>query len=362
MDYKELNLIGSTSPHLRTKDGAGHIMGEVIIAMLLPLAFGVYNFGPRALAVTLVSVAGCCFFEWLYRALLKKNNTLSDLSAVVTGMLIAFVCPVTIPYWIVLVGDFFAIVIVKQLFGGVGKNFLNPALAARAFMLSWAGEMSTWVGPRTATPVFRIEGVTGSGFLASLFGNFDAVTYPTPMALLHENNLSGLQQMYDLPKMLVGLTGGCIGEVSALVLILCGLFLVWRKVITWYIPVSYIGTVAVLTFLFPRGNDPVQWMLYNLLGGGLMLGAIFMATDYVTSPVSHLGQAIFGIGCGLITVFIRYFGAFSEGVCYSILIMNLTVWIIDKNIHPHRFGVPKAAKAPKEPKAEKAKKEEAKKK
>ena len=361
MDYKELNLIGSTSPHLRTKDGAGHIMGEVVIAMLLPLAFGIYNFGPRALATTVVSVAGCCFFELLYRVLLRKNNTLGDMSAVVTGMLIAFVCPVTIPYWILLVGDFFAIVIVKQLFGGVGKNFLNPALAARAFMLSWAGEMSTWVGPRTATPVFRIDGVTGTGFVASLFGKFDAVTYPTPMALLHENNLPGLQQMYDLPKMFVGLTGGCIGEVSAMLLLLCGLFLVWRKVITWYIPVSYIGTVAVLTFLFPRGNEPVQWMLYNLLGGGLMLGAIFMATDYVTSPVSHLGQAIFGVGCGLITVFIRYFGSYSEGVCYSILIMNLTVWIIDKNIRPRRFGVPKAAKAPKEPKEEKGKKEEAKK-
>ncbi|MCI9445074.1 MAG: RnfABCDGE type electron transport complex subunit D [Oscillospiraceae bacterium] len=363
MDYKELNLIGSTSPHLRTRDGAGHIMGEVIIAMLLPLAFGIYNFGPRALAATLVSVAGCCFFEWLYRALLKKNNTLGDLSAVVTGMLIAFVCPVTIPYWILLVGDFFAIVVVKQLFGGVGKNFLNPALAARAFMLSWAGEMSTWVGPRTSTPVFHMAGMEDlPGFLGSLFGTFDAATYPTPMALLHENNLSGLQQMYDLPKMFVGLTGGCIGEVSALLLILCGLFLVWRKVITWYIPVSYIGTVAALTFLFPRGNDPVQWMLYNLLGGGLLLGAIFMATDYVTSPVSHLGQAIFGVGCGLITVFIRYFGAFSEGVCYSILIMNLTVWIIDKNIRPHRFGVPKKTR-PEAPRPEPAKKkEEAKKK
>ena len=338
MDYKDLNLIGSTSPHLRTKDGAGHIMGEVLAAMLPPLAFGVYNFGPRALGMALVSVAGCCFFEWLYRALLRKDNTLGDLSAAVTGVLIAFVCPVTIPYWILLVGDFFAIVVVKQLFGGVGKNFLNPALAARAFMLSWAGEMSTWVGPRTATP---------------LWGAFDAVTYPTPMALLHENNLGGLQQIYDLPKMFVGFTGGCMGEVSALLLLLCGLFLVWRKVITWYIPVSYIGTVAALTFLFPRGNDPVQWMLYNLLGGGLMLGAVFMATDYVTSPVSHLGQAIFGVGCGLITVFIRYFGSYSEGVCYAILIMNLTVWIIDKNIHPHRFGVPKTVRAAKAPPAEK---------
>ena len=340
MDYKDLNLIGSSSPHIRTKDGAGHIMGEVMIAMVLPLAFAVYNFGPRALTAALVSVAGCCAFEWLYRAMLHKNNTLSDFSAAVTGILIAFVCPVTIPYWILLVGDFFAIVVVKQLFGGVGKNFLNPALAARAFMLCWAGEMTTWVGPRSSVPVM---------------GVIDAATYPTPMSLLHENNLSGLQQIYDLPKMFVGLIGGSMGEVSAMLLILGGLFLIWRKVITWYIPVTYIGTVAVLTFLFPRGNDPVQWMLYNLLGGGLMLGAFFMATDYVTSPVSHLGQAIYGVGCGLITVFIRYFGSYNEGVCYAILIMNLTVWIIDKNIKPRRFGVVK------EKKAENAKKEAAKK-
>ena len=194
MDYKDLNLIGSSSPHIRTKDGAGHIMGEVLIAMVLPLAFAVYNFGPRALAAAAVSVAGCCCFEWLYRILLGKNNTLGDLSAAVTGVLIAFVCPVTVPYWVLLIGDFFAIVVVKQLFGGVGKNFLNPALAARAFMLCWAGEMTTWVAPRSPnfTPV-------------PVWGPFDAATYPTPMALLHENNLEGLQGIYDLSKMFVGL-------------------------------------------------------------------------------------------------------------------------------------------------------------
>ena len=330
MNYKELNLIGSSSPHIRTKDGAGHIMGEVLLAMLPALLFSIYNFGPRALGTTAVSVAGCCAFEWLYRAALKKDNTLGDLSAAVTGVLIAFVCPVTVPYWILLIGDFFAIVVVKQLFGGIGKNFLNPALAARAFMLSWAGEMTTWVGPHSSVPIA---------------GAFDAATYPTPMALLHANDLAGLKQMYDLPKMLVGLIGGSLGEVSALLLLLGGLFMIFRKVITWYIPVSYIGTVAVLTFLFPRGNDPLEWMLYNVLGGGLMLGAFFMATDYVTSPVSHKGQALFGIGCGLITVFIRYFGSYNEGVCYAILVLNLTVWIIDKNIRPARFGEIKPAKS-----------------
>ena len=332
MDYKALNLTGSSSPHIRTRDGAGHIMGEVLIALVPPLAFAVYNFGPLALTTAAVSVAGCCFFEWLYRLLLRKNNTLGDLSAAVTGLLIAMVSPVTIPLWILLIGDFFAIVVVKQLFGGVGKNFLNPALAARAFMLSWAGEMTRWVGPRSSLPFY------GS--------TVDAATFATPMSYLHANDLEGLMKATDLPKMFVGLTGGSMGEVSAMLLLLGGLFLLWRKVITWYIPVSYIGTVAVLTFLFPRGNDPVQWMLCNLLGGGLMLGAVFMATDYVTSPVSHLGQAIFGVGCGLITVFIRYFGSYNEGVCYAILIMNLTVWLIDKNIKPRRFGVAKEKKRP----------------
>ena len=167
-------------------------------------------------------------------------------------------------------------------------------------------------------------------------------------------------QMYDLPDMLVGFIGGSIGEVSALLLILGGAYLVFRKIITWYIPVSYIGTVALVTFLFPCGNDPMTWMLYQVLGGGLMLGAFFMATDYVTSPVSHKGQVIFGVGCGLITVFIRYFGAYSEGVCYAILVMNLVVWMIDKNIQPARFGVVKEAKPKPEKKEKETKKEAAK--
>jgi len=335
MDYKDLHLTGSSSPHIRARDGTAHIMGSVLIALFLPLIFGIFNFGPRALATTVVSAAGCCIFEWLYCILMRKGNSLGDLSAVVTGVLIAYISPVTIPYWILLVGDFFAIVVVKQLFGGIGKNFLNPALAARAFMLSWAGEMATWVPPRSSIPIW---------------GAFDAVTYPTPMSFLHGNDLTSLQSIYDLPQMFVGLIGGSMGEVSAMLILLGGLFLLVSKVITWHIPVSYIGTVALLTFFFPRGNDPVQWMLYHLLGGGLMLGAIFMATDYVTSPISHLGQIIFGTGCGLLTVFIRYFGSYNEGVCYAILIMNLTVWLIDRSIKPRRFGAVKRkrkkAKAP----------------
>ena len=213
-------------------------------------------------------------------------------------------------------------------------------------MLSWAGEMTKWVGPRTSIP---------------MTGEIDAVTYPTPMALLHENNLEGLMQMYDLPDMLVGFIGGSLGEVSALLLILGGVYLIFRKIITWYIPVSYIGTVALVTFLFPRGNDPLTWMLYQVLGGGLLLGAFFMATDYVTSPVSHKGQVIFGVGCGLLTVFIRYFGSYNEGVCYAILVMNLVVWMIDKSIKPARFGVVAEPKAKKEKPEKSEKKEGAKK-
>ena len=342
---EEYKLSVASSPHASSPVGTKNLMRDVLIALIPALAMGIYVFGPRALTTTLVSVIFCEIFEWGYCKLMHKPNPCKDLSAAITGVLLVFVCPVTLPYWMIIIGDFFAIVVVKQLFGGIGKNFLNPALAARAFMLSWAGEMSTWVGPRTSTP---------------LWGSFDAVTYPTPMALLHGNNLASLEQMYDLPEMLVGFIGGSMGEVSALLLIIGGVWLIFRKVITWHIPVCYIGTVAALTFLFPRGNDPMTWMLYNILGGGLMLGAFFMATDYVTSPVTHLGQAIFGVGCGLLTVFIRYFGSNSEGVCYAILVMNLVVWIIDKSIKPGRFGVAKAEKLSglgKKPEKKKEKKE-----
>ena len=327
-DYKELKLKASSSPHIRTKEDAGAIMLDVIIALLPALAFAVYNFGLRALAVTLVSMAGCVVFEALYRLVTRQHQTVGDGSAAVTGMLLAFVCPVTIPYWMILIADCFAIVIVKQLYGGIGKNFINPALAGRAFLFSWAGAMSSWAAPGTR---------------AALWGQVDVVTYPTPMSYLHAGDLSGLMEVYNHTDMFLGKIGGSIGEVSAICLLAGFLWLLCRKVILWNIPVSFVGTVALLTFLFPRGHDSLEWMLYNVLGGGLLLGAIFMATDYVTSPVSRKGQLIYGVGCGLITVFIRYFGAFNEGVAYAILCMNLVVWIIDKNVKPHRFGVPKTA-------------------
>lgn len=336
-DYKALKLIASSNPHIRSNEDTRSIMLDVIIALCPALAWSIYRFGFRALVAAIVSVGSAIFWEWLYRKLLKKPQMLGDLSAAVTGLLLSMVCPVTLPYWMLIVGNFFAIMVVKQLYGGLGKNFLNPALAGRAALVAcYASQMTSWIDP-------------SSGW-APLAGA-DAVTAATPMAMIGED-FAGLTATYSLSDMFIGFTGGSAGEVSAMMLLIGGLYLIFRKVISWHIPVAYIGTVALLALLFPGGNPAFQYMLYSIFGGGLMLGAFFMATDYVTSPVTKKGQIIFGIGCGLLTVFIRKFGSFPEGVCYSILLMNCTTWIIDQHVKPTRFGVDKAA--------EKAKKEAAK--
>ena len=331
-DYKNLKLIATSSPHIRAAENTRSIMLDVIIAMLPALAWSVVKFGFKALTLTVVSVLGCMFFEWGYRKIMKKPQSVGDLSSVVTGMLLAFVCPVTLPHWTILVGDFFAIVVVKQLFGGIGKNFLNPALAGRAALVaSYAGEMTKWIDP-------------ASGW-APVFGSTaDVVTAATPLALMKTGELETLTSTYSVSDRFFGNIGGSLGEISALLLLAGGLYLIWRKVISWHTPVAYIATVAVLAFLFPRyGASNVEWMVYSVLGGGVMLGAFFMATDYTTSPVTKAGQVIFGVGCGLLTIFIRYFGSYNEGVCYSIMIMNLLVALIDKNVKPSRFGVVKSA-------------------
>ena len=231
----------------------------------------------------------------------------------------------------IIIGAFFAIIVVKQLFGGIGKNFVNPALAGRAFLLgSYAGEMTKWIAPGETAPLF---GSTA-----------DVVTAATPLAYMKTGDMETLMSTYSINDMFLGKIPGSLGEVSALLLIVGGAYLIWRKVISWQTPAAYIATVAVLTFLFPKGGaDNLQFMLYSIFGGGLMLGAFFMATDYTTSPVTKTGQLIFGLGCGLLTVFIRYFGSYPEGVCYSILIMNCCTWIIDKYTKPTRFGVDKKA-------------------
>jgi electron transport complex protein RnfD len=331
-DYKNLKLIASSSPHIRSNENTRSIMLDVIIAMLPALAMAIWNFGWRALTLTLVSVVACVFWEWAYRKVLHKNNMVGDLSAVVTGMLLAFVCPVTLPYWMIIIGAFFSIVLVKQLYGGIGCNFLNPALAGRAALLAcYATAMTSWAAPGTRAPLF---GSTA-----------DVVTAATPMAMMKEGSMDALMDTYSVADMFLGKIGGSLGEASALALLLGGIYLLCRKVISWQIPVAYIATVAVLTLIAaPAGVSGVDYMIYNIFGGGLFLGAFFMATDYATSPVTKPGQLIFGIGCGLLTCFIRRFGSYPEGVCYSILIMNCTTWLLDKYIRPTIYGAPKKEK------------------
>ena len=339
-EVKKLNLTVASSPHVASPIDTQNLMRDVLIALVPALVFGVVFFGPRALVATIISVVACEFFEWAYRKLMHKSCANKDLSAAVTGVLLAFVCAPTLPYWMLIIGDFFAIVVVKQLFGGLGQNFMNPALAGRAFlMLCYPVAMTTWVVPGIGTD--KWAGLfSGSVTMTGA----DVVTGATPLSadFMH----AGLLPDASLGDVFVGNVGGCIGEISALALLVGGLYLIGRGVIRARIPVAYIATVAVLTFIFPKGDaDRLTWMAYQLFTGGLFLGAFFMATDYVTSPVTKKGEVIFGIGCGLLTVFIRYFGGYPEGVSYSILIMNCCVWLIDKVGKPNRYGVTKEMKA-----------------
>ena len=320
--YYELTI--SCSPHVHAPATTRTIMRDVILALTPALIGSVYFFGLRALVVTLISVASCVFFEWAWCQLMKQHCKVYDLSAVITGLLLAFVCPVTIPYWMIVVGDFFAIILVKMLFGGVGKNVVNPALAARAFMFSWPAAMSTWVQ-------------VGWNNRAGVVSAADAVTAATPMANLHQ----GILPEDSLLDMFFGNVGGSLGETSVVLLLLGFGYLLIRKVLSPRIPLAFLGTVAILALLFPMGNDRLAWMLAQLCGGGLMLGALFMATDYVTSPVTKLGQVVYGVGCGVLTVLIRYFGSYNEGVSYAILVMNFCVVLLDRIGRPKKFGAPK---------------------
>ena len=320
--FYELTI--SSSPHVHSSTTTKTIMRDVLIALAPAMVMGMYVFGLRALTVTAVSVAACVFFEWLYCKMTGMHCKIYDLSACVTGVLLAFVCPVTIPYWTIVLGALFAIMLVKMLFGGLGRNIVNPALAGRAFMFSWPVLMSTWVKPGLANA-------------AGIFSTADAVTAATPLANMHQ----GIMCEESVMELFVGTVGGCIGETSALALLIGFVYLLYRKVITARIPLAYIGTVAVLSFLFPMGNDRIAWMAAHLFGGGLMLGAIFMATDYVTSPVTKLGQLVYGIGCGVLTIMIRYFGGYNEGVSYAILCMNACVVLLDRIGRPVKFGAPK---------------------
>lgn len=307
----ERPLTIASAPHLTTRDTTRTLMLDVLIALMPALLFsGCYFFGPRAFLVTLVSAAGCVGFEALFCLITRRRQTVDDLSAVVTGVLLAFTLPANVPYWAVLMGDFFAIVVVKQLFGGLGKNFLNPALAGRAFLFSFPAVMS-------AFPAVR----SWEGFA------IDAQSAATPMASLHAGNLPSV----SLLEMFTGVRSGALGEVSAALLLLGGLYLLTRRVIRLRIPLSFLGTVAVLSWCFPQGgNSSLDWTLYSLMGGGLLLAAFFMATDFTTSPVTFWGQVVYGVGCGALTVFLRTFGSYPEGVGFAVLVMNLLAWPIDR--------------------------------
>ena len=312
-----MNLTVASSPHIRGNFRTNRIMLDVVLALLPALAVGIWQFGIRAIAVTLTCIAGAMVSEWLYAKVTKTRNTVVDGSAVVTGLLLAMTLPHTVPYWQALVGSAFAIIFVKCLCGGLGQNIFNPALAARAFlMLIWPVGLTRYVG-------------------------VDGATAATP---LHHMVMPALPEESVL-DMFLGNCPGSIGEISALALLIGGAYLVWRKVISIRIPAAYLGTVAVLTLVFHKTDAAMDWMLYSLFSGGVMLGAIFMATDYATSPATALGQIYYGIGCGVLTVLFRYFGLFPEGVTYAILIMNAFVWVLDRYTAPRRFGVKKGGAA-----------------
>ena len=328
-------LTVSASPHVRSNETTTGIMLDVIIALIPALIMSVVYFGTRALALTAVTVGSAVIAEYLSRKVMKRSNTLGDLSAVVTGLILAFNLPATLPLWMAAVGSVIAIVVVKQMFGGIGQNFVNPAMTARIIlMVSFPTAMAKWVTP---------------------FQNCwsaDAVTSATPMATLASAKGGDLSLVADalptLTDMLLGKHGGSMGEVCSIALICGGLYLILRRVISPIIPLAFIGTVAATMFLYSGFN--LQYTAYQLLGGGLMLGAFFMATDYTTCPINKKGKLVFGIGCGLITFVIRVFGALPEGVSFSIILMNILVPHIENLCAAKPFGTLKEKKSKKEEK------------
>ena len=314
----------SSSPHIRASITTSSIMRDVCIALVPALLCSAIFFGMRSLYLTALCMLFCVGFEYLWQKITKKPVTISDGTAAVTGMLLAFNLPVTVPWWLCVIGSFVAIIIAKQFFGGVGHNFINPALAGRAFLMaSWPILMTRWVEPFS------------SGFMIP----DNLVSSATPLAIL---KMPEAGTMPDLVHLFFGNIGGCIGETSALALILGGLYLVARKIISCRIPVTYVLTVAVLALLFPNeGFGNLDCMLIHIFSGSLLLGAIFMATDYVTSPITKKGQIIMGICCGVLTFVIRRFGGYPEGASYSIMLMNVATPLIDRFTQPKPFGTVK---------------------
>ena len=315
-----MTLHYTTSPHLRGRDTTARLMRDVFLALLPALIVGIVFQGPRALIVTALSIGSAVSAEGLYRLITRQYYTLSDGSAALTGLLLAMTLPATVPNWIPVVGATFAVVVVKGLCGGLGNNIFNPALAARAFLLLF------W-------PMYLVR-FAPAGVKPGLLDGADLVSAATP---LHHMQIPALPEepLWDL---LLGRVGGTIGEVSTLALLLGGVYLIARKVITIRIPAAYLGTVAILTLVFHKTDHALLWMACQLCSGGVVLGAIFMATDYATSPTTKMGQVLYGVGCGVLTVLFRYTGLYPEGVTYAILIMNAAVWILERTTAPRIFG------------------------
>jgi electron transport complex protein RnfD len=308
-------------------------MRDVIIALAPAAIMGVVFFGVRAALLILISVASSVIFEAIFQKLTKKPSTIGDLSAAVTGLLLAMNLPATSPFWMPIVGSFVAIIIAKQVFGGIGFNFINPALAGRAFLMaSYPNQMMSY--PETN---FGVKGIATS---------IDAISAATPLQQLKQTTEALIPTSQDYVNAFIGNIGGVLGETCAIALILGGIYLLARKVISWHIPVCYIGTVFVLTLIFDAigGAGSFRVAGYELLAGGLMLGAFFMATDYTTSPMTNKGKVIFAVGCGILTTIIRLYGGYPEGVSYSILIMNLVVPLIDRFCKQKKFGYVKPVK------------------
>lgn len=331
-------LTVSSSPHIKSPKTVTGIMGDVIISLIPAGIAGTLIFGARALLVIAVCVLSCVVFEYLSRKVMKRSVTLGDLSAVVTGLLLAYNLPVSIPLWMCVVGSFVAVVIVKQLFGGIGQNFANPAITARIVMLvSFASAMTNFTNPT--------------------LWKYDAVASATPLSALSSLDMTGNLSaqlkalanggtLPELKEMLFGVRAGCIGETCAAALLLGALYLIARGIISPRIPFAYILTVGV--FMLAVSHGSIMFTLYELTAGGLLLGAFFMATDYTTSPMSKKGKIVFGIGCGLLTSVIRLYGSLPEGVSYSILLMNIACPLIEKACRPGYFGQKKPEKQKKE--------------
>lgn len=296
-DFRYGNLIIAHSPHIEDGITTAKIMLHVIIALMPALAVSTYVFGYNAILMTVTCVVFCVFFEFVFHKITKRANTIDDLSAVVTGVLLSLNLPSTLPYWQAIIGCFVAIIVGKQLFGGIGSNFVNPAILGRVVLLvSFPQTMTNWALP-------------SQGFNA-----IDATTGPTPLGEFTKGNLEGLPSNMDL---FLGVVGGSLGETGALFLLVGGIFLVWRKIITPETPIAFLGTMVIVSLI--AGVDPI----FQILAGGAMLGAFFMATDYSSAPLTFKGKIIFGIGCGLLTMLIRLFGAYPEGVSFAILFMNI---------------------------------------